>query len=275
MLLYLSVIMSPFCLKGEWSVELIERNNLLDQISLVKPTNEAEVETKILLHIFRMLGYTDIDRADKPSLAMHFGREKKHKQPDFIIYDGYERTMSKALISVEAKAIGESLKDAEFQVISYAAWAGTPFYVVCNGESLLAAKYIPGVEKPKTIKFNICEITTFWPELDDFLRRSEVILEKERINFIVNNSVKIEELPASEFFKEYLIQLAARFAKLKEAKEALKPPLPGDTGSISWPFLPLNASIFVWPTYASKLYKNISRATNVEINLENIDRREF
>lgn len=65
-----------------------EIQSTLTQIELATPLNEAEVETKILLHLFRILGYADMDRADKPTVTMHFGRERKTKQPDFILYEG-------------------------------------------------------------------------------------------------------------------------------------------------------------------------------------------
>ena len=110
-----------------------ERMALLTAVQSANPANEAEVETKLLLHIFRLLGYTDTDRADKRPVTMSFGRERKTKAADFIIYDGSDRTAANALIAVEAKSPGEPLADAEDQVKSYALWAGTPFYMACNG----------------------------------------------------------------------------------------------------------------------------------------------
>jgi len=204
-------------------------SQVLSQITAARTVNEAEVETKILLHIFRLLGYTDTDRADKPVINMYFGRERKQKRPDFIIYDGPERSIAKALIAVEAKAIGESLERAELQVRSYAAWAGTPYYIACNGETLLLAQFIPAVEDIKTFKFQISEIQTYWDELESRLQRKETILAKERLEYIAHYLPDIELLPASEFFKEYLSQLITRFSKLKATNVALYPPSPGET----------------------------------------------
>src|ERR1041384_3512472 len=98
-------------------------------LAAVVTANESEVETKILLHLFRFLGFSDLDRADKPTVQMQFGREKKGKIPDFILYDGGLRSMPQALITVEAKAVAVSLVDAEMQAYSYSLWAGTPLYV--------------------------------------------------------------------------------------------------------------------------------------------------
>src|SRR5687767_11528466 len=97
-----------------------ELDKELRGIAACSLANEAEVETKVLLHVFRLLGYTDHDRADKPPVPMAFGRERKVKHPDFIIYDGTERSLANALITVEAKAPGAPLEDAEDQARSYA-----------------------------------------------------------------------------------------------------------------------------------------------------------
>jgi hypothetical protein len=202
-----------------------EFDDILRVIATARPANEAEVETKILLHIFRLLGFTDIDRADKPTVTMHYGREVKLKEPDFIIYDGLERTLANALITVEAKAVGNPIETGRAQAKSYAAWAGTPFYVVCNGESLLAVKYIPGAQEFQTLTISIKEISDHWQALYKFLSRAEVILAKERLAYLSYYLPNVETLPPSEFFKEYLNRLSTRFTLLAETREALIPPV--------------------------------------------------
>lgn len=207
---------------------MTEREEILQQIACVTPANEAEVETKILLHIFRLLGYTDTDRADKPTISMFFGHEKKQKIPDFIFYDGPERTLGKALVALETKAIGESLENAKNQVISYACWAGTPFYVVCNGDKFLAAQFIPAGHDVKLIEFFVKDIVTEFKALEAMLQRSEVILVKERLAYITCYLPEIEKLPPNEFFNEYLSRLLTRFNNLVEPIEALRPPNPNE-----------------------------------------------
>jgi GTPase SAR1 family protein len=202
-------------------------NDMLMQIPNIMPANEAEVETKILLHIFRFLNYTDIDRADKPYITMHFGREQKEKIPDFIFYDGRDRTPSKALISVEAKAIGESLEGAELQVKSYATFAVTPYYVVCNGEDFIASRFTPGADVVNTIGFRIKEIEIYWDDLRKFLQRAEVLLFKERLQYQAKQLPSFEELPASEFHKMYLSELHHRFSSFDLLRDPLAPPLNG------------------------------------------------
>lgn len=218
-----------------------ETRQLLDRIASVKPANEAEVETKILLHIFRLLGYTDNDRADKPTVTMSFGHEQKQKQADFIIYNGSDRTLANALIAAEAKTIGEPLEDAEPQAKSYALWAGTVFYVACNGEELLVAQFIPGGgEQPRTLRFPVRAILRHWAELEQLLTRREVVVAKERLGYLACYLPEIENLPPSEFFREYLTQLQRRFSGMRLTDEALTPPSPDE---MVLPKIPVTARI--------------------------------
>lgn len=217
-----------------------EIEEILRQIKTATPANEAEVETKILLHIFRLLGFTDIDRADKPSVQMNFGREVKLKQPDSILYDGPERTLSKALITVEAKAIGIPIDDGRAQAKSYALWAGTPFYIVCNGEILLAVQFMPGAEEFRTLEIPINNISNYWEDCYRFMSRAEVILAKERLAYLSCYLPDVEKLPAGEFFKEYLNRLSARFSLIGETIKALVPP---SRGQQLIPKIPVNTII--------------------------------
>lgn len=191
-----------------------ERMALLTAVQSANPANEAEVETKLLLHIFRLLGYTDTDRADKRPVTMSFGRERKTKAADFIIYDGSDRTAANALIAVEAKSPGEPLADAEDQVKSYALWAGTPFYMACNGEELLVATFLPGADASQRRTFRIPELLRDWNILEGLLSRSAVVLEKERLVYKAFYLPGVETLPASDFFREYLERLQSRFTAL-------------------------------------------------------------
>lgn len=222
-------------------------NDMLTQIPKIIPANEAEVETKILLHIFRFLNYTDIDRRDKPHIAMQFGREVKVKIPDFIFYDGNERILSKALISVEAKAIGESLRDAELQVKSYATFAGTPYYVVCNGEEFIASRFTPGANIIKTVSFYIKDIANYWEELKNFIQRAEVLLNKERLQYQASNVPCFEELPASQFYKKYLEQLNYRFSN-NSLISPLKSP---SNNKLTLPDIPISVNIVNLSSYSS------------------------
>lgn len=187
-------------------------DQLIDEIISSNPLNEAEVETKILLNIFRLLGFTHHDRADKISVQMHFGREKKTKVADFILYNGIDRSVESALIAVETKKIGESIEDAENQVKSYAEWAGTPYYMVCNGDKLLISRHNPQSVNPDKVLIDVKSIGKDFNKINDFANKAKVIINKENIGYFTTYYPNIELLPAAEFFKEYMLKLKFKFS---------------------------------------------------------------
>lgn len=187
-------------------------NQLIDEIISSNPLNEAEVETKILLKIFQLLGFTDYDRADKISVQMHFGREKKMKVADFILYNGTDRSAQSALIAVEAKKRGESIEDAENQVKSYAQWAGTPYYMVCNGDKLLISRHNPQSVNVDKVLIDVKSIGEDYNKINDFANKARVIVSKELIDYFSTYYPNIELLPAAEFFKEYMLKLKFKFS---------------------------------------------------------------
>lgn len=191
---------------------MADREDLIEEIVTCNPINEAEVETKILLNIFKLLGFTHHDRADKIAVEMHFGREKKIKIADFILYNGTDRSAQSALIAVEAKKIGESLDGAENQVISYSAWVGTPYYMVCNGEKLLISRHNPQAINAEKVLIDIKNIDIDFDIVNSFANKTNVLISKERIDYINTYYPKIELLPSAEFFSEYLSKLKARFS---------------------------------------------------------------
>ncbi|MBX4261938.1 NACHT domain-containing protein [Clostridium estertheticum] len=186
---------------------MADREELIEEIVSCNPLNEAEVETKILLNIFKLLGFTHNDRADKIAVEMYFGREKKIKVADFILYNGTDRSAQCALIAVETKRIGESLDGAENQVISYSAWVGAPYYMVCNGEKLLISR-----NNPQSINVEKVLIDIDFDVVNSFANKTKVLINKERIDYLNTYYPKIEMLPSAEFFSEYLSKLKGRFS---------------------------------------------------------------
>ncbi len=212
----------------------MSNDELFNEIISVNPLNEAEVETKILLSIFKLLEFTTYDRADKPTVEMYFGREKKSKIADFILYNGIDRSATNALIAVETKKTKESLVGAEKQVISYAAWAGTPYYMTCNGVRLLISKYNPQSTIIDKVLINIKNIKKEWEKVYAFANKAELILNKERIDYINTYFPKIEKLPPNQFFNEYLLKFRNRFSYSIEPAELLSS-INGDNCTINIP----------------------------------------
>lgn len=201
----------------------MNREELFEEIINSKPQNEAEVETKILLNIFKLLDFTYLDRADKQQVQMYFGRERKLKVADFILYNGTDRSVNSALMSVEAKRLDESIEDAENQVKSYSAWAGTPYYLVCNGKELLISRYNPHAIDIEKVRIEINDICEEFDAVYSFANKTEIILNKERIDFINTYFPEIENLHPVDFFKEYLNRFRNRFSYHKKILSPLTP----------------------------------------------------
>lgn len=213
----------------------LSQYDLLKQIAEAHPANEAEVETKVVLHLLRLLGYSDADRADKVKVRMHYGRQVVEKIADFILYDGNERSLPNALLTVENKRIGESLAGADQQARSYATWAGTPFILSCNGEYLLAAQFIPGSGIVKSLTIRVAEIASKFGVLRDLIGRTETVLAKERISYISVYLPEIEKLPSADFFREYLIRVCERFQKVRLDVAPLLAPESPEVGLLQVP----------------------------------------
>jgi len=201
-----------------------DATELLEQIASAKPVNEAEVETKIVLHLLRLLGYSDSDRADKVTVRMRFGREVLEKIADFILYNGAERSLPNALLCIENKRIGESLLGADEQVRSYATWAGTPFTMACNGEKIMVAQFLPGAGVINSTTVRVADLPTEFERIRRMIGRAEAVLAKERISYITTYLPEVENLPAAEFFREYLSRLSQRFSSLRTDVFPLAPP---------------------------------------------------
>lgn len=213
---------------------------LIDLIKAAKPANEAEVETKVLLHVFKLLGYTDIDRADKPTIIMYFGREKMNKVADFVLYFGANRTPENALVAVETKAVGEDITKAEAQAKSYATWAWTPFYLACNGDDLIVQSFMPGNQQGERLFFALKEIDTHLLALQSLVGKTEAILHKERIGYFADSLPKIENLSPSAFFRFYLEKLS----NLYKAADVVSDPLvPQSNSNMAFPRIPVTVTI--------------------------------
>lgn len=98
-------------------------------------SNEASVELHVVLPLLESLGYTGEDIAPKHPVIRKQGRGRK-PEADFVVFYGAQRTKSNSLITIEAKAPGESFSDAKAQGESYAQAIGTPLLLVTDGRLL-------------------------------------------------------------------------------------------------------------------------------------------
>lgn len=109
---------------------------LLDTISEMTFTNEAEVENRLIIPLLDLLGYTNNDIRPKYPVVFREGRQGRNPEADFVVFAGPEHSRNTSLLVVEAKHPNESISDAKGQGESYAANLRAPFLLVTNGRNL-------------------------------------------------------------------------------------------------------------------------------------------
>ncbi len=134
-------------------------------------TNEASVELHVVLPLLESLGYTNDDIAPKHAVIRQQGRGRK-PEADFVVFYGTQRTKSNSLITVEAKAPGESFEDAKAQGESYAQVIGTPFLLVTDGKLLEIWQLQPSSASECVLR---CSLT----RIRENQARIETLLSKE------------------------------------------------------------------------------------------------
>jgi hypothetical protein len=98
-------------------------------------TNEASVETRLVLPLLNALGYEASDIEPKPPITFQEGRVGRKPEADFLVYHGPLRDRDTSLIVVEAKRPTESLGGAKRQAESYAFNTRAPFF--CSPTALI------------------------------------------------------------------------------------------------------------------------------------------
>ena len=83
-------------------------------------TNEAEVESRFIDPLLRVLGYAPEDIRRQQQIKIQTGRVTHSKRADYIVYDGPTHDKDTSLMVVEAKKPGEQFEPAIAQAESYA-----------------------------------------------------------------------------------------------------------------------------------------------------------
>ena len=105
----------------------------LDAINETSITNEAEVETRLVLPLLYCLGYDNDDIRPKYPVVFREGTKGRNPEADFVVFAGPEHSKNTSLLVVEAKHPNDPLGEGKGQGESYAANLRAPFLVVTNG----------------------------------------------------------------------------------------------------------------------------------------------
>ncbi len=161
----------------------------LDKNALV---SERDVETKLLQPLFKqVLGYPDEGLHWAKPVKINFGREKKTKEADLVVYHG-----DRPVIVVEAKKPTETLQTGIDQVDSYAFALQVPYSVITNGCSLILRGYYSFNSRINILEGHIDELDkSHWDKLTKIISYKDILSSiGEKANAIsIPNAEKIKD----------------------------------------------------------------------------------
>ena len=131
----------------------------LQEIVQSKFNNEREVESKFIIPLLELLGYSADDRHEQLSVTMQMGSKKQRGTADFVLFaKNYDKLSEQALLIVEAKAPKvKDLEEAILQAQSYAVAKSCYFGLVTNGDIIKAVKFFSDLHNKNNVVFE-CEV---------------------------------------------------------------------------------------------------------------------
>lgn len=154
-----------------------------DTLVSMKCRSEAEVESRIVLPLLRLLGWHPEEIHQAVPVKFPVGRQTGRKpEADVVLAPKEPVPPTIAYLVVEAKKPGEPLSDATEQAWSYAFAFGSPFYVLTDGDTLqiwVTGQMASTCEKVFTCR--VSEIPEKRHHLETTLRREKAIAWRERM----------------------------------------------------------------------------------------------
>lgn len=155
--------------------------------------SERDIETKLLQPLFHgTLGYPDSDLKFAVPVKLTFGRERKTKEADLVVYH-----KGKPVVVVEAKKPTETLQSGIDQVDSYAFALQTPYSVVTNGRGFILRGYYSF-----NSRINILEESVDDLKKDGWKKLKELISFANILASIADEENKVV-LPDEEKIRDY------------------------------------------------------------------------
>lgn len=155
-----------------------------DQISRAAFTNEASVETGLVLPLLRSLGYDEIEHiSPKHSIEFREGRRGRKPEADFVVFAEKPHTKATSLIVVEAKRPDEALSDGQAQAESYAGNIKAPLFLTTNGERLEIWQYQTTAESERLLECSVKELSAKRGIIEALLTREAAISHSRTLAF--------------------------------------------------------------------------------------------
>ncbi len=144
-------------------------NAFWDSLSTLRFSNEAEVETRLVLPLLNALGHQNSDIQPKPPVEIRLGSKKRKgrtPEADFVVYAGKPHDRNTAAIVVEAKRPGIPLEDALEQAESYAQHLRVPLIMVTNGLAMQIWQLQPTLENDLVFHSDVCDLASRRSDLE-------------------------------------------------------------------------------------------------------------
>ncbi|NSZ85553.1 type I restriction enzyme HsdR N-terminal domain-containing protein [Agrobacterium tumefaciens] len=144
-------------------------NAFWDSLSTLHFSNEAEVETRLVLPLLNALGYQNSDIRPKPPVEIRVGSKKqKGRTPeaDFVVYTGKPHNRNTAAIVVEAKRPRIPLHDGVAQAESYAQHLRAPLILVTNGVVMQIWQLQPTLDNDLVFHADVCDLASRRSDLE-------------------------------------------------------------------------------------------------------------
>jgi len=146
-----------------------------NDIQNAKFTNEASVETRLVIPLLHVLGYNDNDIAPKYPIKFQEGRKGRNPEADFVVFNGSPHNEDTSLIVIEAKTPNESFNDAKAQAESYARNVLAPFLLLTDGNKLEIWQLQPTQTSECVLTTSIEKLCSKRGEIEKFLIKDAVL----------------------------------------------------------------------------------------------------
>jgi hypothetical protein len=130
--------------------------------------SEREVELRFVAPLFESLGYRELNEAVGVPVRIWEGVSPKSREADFIYFDSQDHSLEtgNALVLIECKATGQDVSEGIGQARSYVPWVKPAYYVVTNGDRIVAYLYQGGpVRDSKVLDFDRSQLATRFSDL--------------------------------------------------------------------------------------------------------------
>ncbi len=139
-------------------------------------TNEASVETRLIIPLLNELGYINSDIFPKYPIIFQEGRKGRKPEADFVVFCDIPHDKNTSLIVIEAKAPTELLEDdAKTQAESYTANIRAPFFLLTNGRELEIWQFQLTSESECILRIPINELHAYRGKIESYLSKSAAI----------------------------------------------------------------------------------------------------